>query len=607
MKTNKYKLLITVVSLIATSGICSSQNLKKDTINLEEVVVTGTKTEVSERQVPFSVSAMNMKEIENTGHHNILTMLNSYIPGIFVTERNVLGFGVSTGGSGSISIRGVSGPQNNRVLVLIDGQPQYQGIFGHPLSDAYVATDVQRVEVVRGPGSVLYGSNAMGGVINIISRSVMKEGFSGTLGASYGSYDTRKYYATAGFKKNKFSIFTSFNHDQTDGVRDSTDFSINNGYAKLSYELSNNFKLTADFNIADFIANDNGPVFAPKPFNIDITRGKTSFSLENKFKKSVGAIRFYHNYGVHDLSDGWHSEDRNSGIMLYQTFRLFEDNSITAGSDIKQFGGIANRGVSANSFKTVNEIAFYGYFQQKMFQKLTLTGGLRLENNSLYGNQLVPMGGFTYEHNACTTIKGSVSKGFRSPTIMELYLFAPNETLKPETMINYELSWLQKLMDSKMDLEFTVFMADGKNLIEVAGQYPNIKRENIGVFNNRGVEFAVRYMINKNLLANANYSFTDLSTPILAVPRHQFNLGLNYNLRKWNFNATLQHVNGLYTSTVPVKQQSYTLVNSRLSYMLLKNLDLFVTGSNLLNRNYEINYGYPMAKINFSGGLKIIF
>lgn len=606
MRTNNRRILIFVVSMIAGYGICNSQNVKKDTINLDEVVVTGTKSGISERKVPFSVSVMNRKEIENTGHHNILTMLNTYIPGIFVTERNILGFGVSTGGSGAISIRGVGG-QGNRSLVLVDGQPQYQGIFGHPLSDAYVSTDVQKVEVIRGPGSVLYGSNAMGGVVNIISKTGMKDGFSGTAGASYGSYDTRKYYATAGFKKNKFSIFTSFNHDQTDGVRDSTDFSINNGYAKVSYELNNHINLTADFSIADFIANDNGPVFAPKPFSIDITRGKTSLSIENRFKKSEGAIRFYHNYGVHDLSDGWYSEDRNSGIMLYQTLRLFENNSMTFGSDIKQFGGIANMGFSANQMKTVNEISLYGYVQQKLFSRFTLTGGLRLENNSLYGNELVPMGGFTYEQSKYITFKGSVSKGFRSPTIMELYLFAPNETLKPESMINYELSWLQKLLDSKMDLELTLFMADGKNLIEVAGQYPNVKRQNVGVFKNRGVEFAMRYQVKKNLQANANYSFTDLSTPVIAVPRHQLNLGINYALGKWNFNASAQHINGLYTSITPVKQQSYTLVNSRISLMLLKNLNLFVAGNNLLNEEYEINYGYPMAKINFSGGLKINF
>lgn len=119
----------------------------------------------------MSVSQITAKEIEQTGHHNVLQTLNSFVPGIFVTERNILGFGVATGGSGGISIRGISSQPNTSVLVLIDGHPQYQGIFGHPLPDAYVASDVKKVEVIRGPASILYGSNAMGGVINMITKN----------------------------------------------------------------------------------------------------------------------------------------------------------------------------------------------------------------------------------------------------------------------------------------------------------------------------------------------------------------------------------------------------------------------------------------------------
>lgn len=194
------KRILFLLLAILIFNIGFSQDERKDTTTLEEVVVTGSKIETLKKKVPFTVSQINRQEIENTGQINILPTLNTYVPGVFVTERNILGFGVATGGSGGISIRGVGGAPNTGVLVLIDGHPQFQGLFSHPLADAYVASDVEKVEVIRGPGSVLYGTNAMGGVINIITRKNSKDGFNGSLGGSYGSYNTQKYYATLGYK-----------------------------------------------------------------------------------------------------------------------------------------------------------------------------------------------------------------------------------------------------------------------------------------------------------------------------------------------------------------------------------------------------------------------
>ena len=584
-----------------------SQSAAKDSIQLKEVVVTGSKVETSRKLVPMSVSQITRTNIENSGPLNILTTLNTYVPGIFVTERNILGFGVSTGGAGSISIRGIGNSPNTGVLVLIDGHPQYQGIFGHPLSDAYVATDVEKVEIIRGPGSILYGSNAMGGVINILTRQNDKEGWSGNAGASYGSYHTQKYYGTLGYKKQKISAFASVNHDQTDGIRANTDFNINNGYSKIGYEFSQQLHVTADFSLADFNANDNGTIYDPAPFNIDIQRGKTSLSVENNFATFQGAFKIYHNFGTHDLSDGWHSTDRTSGLMFYQTFKLIPRNAITLGSDFKQFGGLANRGMAANQLKTVNEFALYGYTQQQLLKKLILSAGLRWENNSNYGNEFIPMGGINYNPTATTTLKGSVSKGFRSPTIMETYLFAPNADLKPERLVNYEISWLQSFLDSHLNVELTAYRAKGENMIQVVGVYPNMQRQNVGSFTNQGMEFSANYWVTRNLFVCTNYNYLDLSTPIVAAPRQQINLSANYTYKIWNLNAALQHIDKLYTSLSPMHTANYTLLNARLAAKPLSCLEVFITGNNLLNQKYEITYGYPLAEANVSGGINYRF
>src|SRR5665648_612502 len=246
-----------------------------DTVNLDEVVVTGTTIKVNRHNIPMAVSVVNNLQIAESNESALLPILNGRVPGLFVTERGVMGFGVATNAAGQISIRGIGGIPTTGVLVLIDGHPQFMGIFGHPLPDSYIASDVERVEVIRGPGSILYGSNAMGGVINIITKKQTKEGFSGNAHLMYGSYNTQKYMASGGYKKNKFSVFASVNHDQTDGHRPNSDFSITNGYTKLSWQLNDNLNVSTDFSLAHFKATDPGPdtINAVPGSTIDITRG----------------------------------------------------------------------------------------------------------------------------------------------------------------------------------------------------------------------------------------------------------------------------------------------------------------------------------------------
>ncbi len=597
--------------LISTAAL--SEKLPKDSVQLEELVVTGSKFETSRNLIPLSISQISENKIQQSGQYNVLSTLGTYVPGLFVTERNILGFGVSNGGAGFINFRGINTNNgdgnypNTQLLVLIDGHPQYQGIFSHPLSDAYVSSDVEKVEVIRGPASVLYGSNAMGGVINIITKKQHQEGFSANLNATYGSYNTQKYAGTIGYKKDKFSFFAAADYDKTDGIRPNTEFDIQNGYIKLGYELNNNWQVSADFNLAHFNANDDGPVHAPEFFNTDITRGKAAISIDNVYANTDGSIKIFHNFGDHDLSDGFKSTDRNSGMMIFQNYHFSQNTHITLGLDAKQFGGTASTGMAANQLKTVNEIAAYTLLRQKFLNILDLNAGIRYENNSAFGSEWIPMAGLAAQASTTTNFKASVSKGFRSPSVMELYLYAPNPDLKPERLINYELSWLQSYIDHKLNTELTVFLAEGSNMIEVDGIGPGAKRKNLGNFTNYGVEFSTAYTINKHIAINANYSYLHLNRKIVASPKHQANLSLLYNYKKFNANLTAQHIQGMYSSTVPEVIQNYTVLNIRASYQILKNLNIFASAHNLLNQQYEIQYGYPMPGINFHGGINISF
>jgi outer membrane receptor for ferrienterochelin and colicin len=188
-------LLFFLTIVITNTVVYSQEKLQaaiKDTINLNEVVVTGTTVKVNKRYVPLSVSVVNNLQISQSVESDVLPILNGRVPGLFVTERGVMGFGVATNAAGQISIRGIGGSPTTGVLVLIDGHPQYMGIFGHPLSDSYVSSDIERVEVIRGPASLLYGSNAMGGVINLITKAQSNEGLTASAHLMYGSYNTQK-------------------------------------------------------------------------------------------------------------------------------------------------------------------------------------------------------------------------------------------------------------------------------------------------------------------------------------------------------------------------------------------------------------------------------
>ncbi|MDA3882135.1 MAG: TonB-dependent receptor [Bacteroidales bacterium] len=585
----------------------SQESTWKDTVNLDEIVVAASKSEQVRSIVPMTISLVPQKAIQLHGHSNILPVIQSFTPGVFVTERGMVGFGVSTGAAGSISIRGVGGSPNTSVLVLIDGHPQYQGIFGHPLPDAYSSTDAARVEVIRGPASVLYGSNAMGGLINIVTKEQVDNGSQIRFGTSYACFNTQKYFATLGYKKDKLNAFFSVNHAQSDGHRKNTDFSLSNGYMKLGYTFTDNLSFSASHSIASYEAHDNGPVFDPSPFNIDVYRVKTSVTLNHTFAQTEGRLILFDNNGIHKLSDGWESTDYNRGLMFHQVFKPFAGNTLVCGIDYKNIGGIGNAGMASDSLILLNEFAGYMHIQQQLFDKYTVSAGLRLEHNSLHGEQLIPFVGATYAYNNQTSFKTSFSKGFRNPTIMELYLFAPNEQLVAEEMKNYEIAYTQYLFENRMRFECVGFISQGENLIQVVGQYPQMKRENVGTFNNTGVETILKYIVHDNLNLYSNYAYLHTKSPILAAPKHQFNIGIEYSYDIFSIYTSLQQVQGLYTSLDPLITEDYTRLHAKISIESTKWSQIFFAVNNILNQKYEINYGYPMPGLTLQYGVSCRF
>ena len=171
--------------LVITTNILWAQMPTDTVINLKEVVATGTKNPTDLRLLPLTVSVVGTEQLEERHEPSILPTLTNEVPGLFITNRGLMGYGVSEGSSGAIKVRGIGGMAN--LLVLIDGLPQYAGLYGHPIADNYLTMMTDRVEVIRGPASLYYGSNAMGGAVNVITKQG-KGDFHGEAGASWGRF-----------------------------------------------------------------------------------------------------------------------------------------------------------------------------------------------------------------------------------------------------------------------------------------------------------------------------------------------------------------------------------------------------------------------------------
>ncbi|MDR1781321.1 MAG: TonB-dependent receptor [Tannerella sp.] len=599
------------------------------TISLKQVVVTANKIEVNRNTIPLSISVVGREEIEASSESALLPVLSHRVPGLFVTEKGVTGFGVNTNSAGTVNIRGIG--QSNKVLMLFDGQPQWAGVFGHSLPDTYVASDVERVEVIRGPGSLLYGSNAMGGVINIITRRQQDDGRRTQARIMYGSYNTQKYMINNGYNAGRFSSFISVNHDRSDGMRANSDFRITNGFANLGYRLNDNFRLKGSASLAKSNSQNSGPVDNPITDNtMDVLRGTASVSLTNAFEKSSGAIQLFYNWGHHDINDGYRpqtggtprtfrfkSDDHNTGLLMYQTFRLFDGNSFTAGIDYKNWGGHAwndtiNGRIGEIVRRSVNEVAGYAIMQQDLFDHLSINAGLRYEYNDAYGSRWTPQAGITIRPFEGNAIKLSYSEGYRSPNIRELYISYPpysmaNPDLKPETMQNYEISVGQYLFDNKFFAEVTAFYLEAKNLI--TGEQGTLT--NINKIYNKGIEAELTYYPLKNLWITANFSQLSTSIPIEAAPKRKFFAEATYTVKNLTLTVDVESIGRLQkVGGTEDDKICYALLNAKASYLFGtqdKGLTIFVKGENLTGKEYEILKGFPMPKTVVMGGVNVVF
>ena len=620
------RLFSVLVAFVTTGTFCFAQT---DSLSLQEVVVTGTRNATDVRHLPYTVNVINRQTLTEQQQTSVLPTVMQQVPGLFVTSRSMMGYGVSTGAAGGISLRGVTGGAG-QLLVLIDGHPQYNGVYGHPISDSYQTLMAERVEVLRGPASVLYGSNAMGGVLNIVTRSMHEDGVKTHINLGAGSYGTVQTEASNQIRSRRFSSTIAAQYSRTDNHRPNMGFEQYGGYVKLGYDISEHWNAAVDLDLTHWNASNPGTVTQPKLENDQwITRGAASLTIENHYNKTSGALSVYDNFGRHKINDGYNAEggtpqtdlfrskDAVAGVSWYQSAQLFEGNRVTVGLDYQHIYGHAwytnretgetvttQRRLMQSAHSHENEVAGYVDFRQDINEWLTIDAGLRYDHHSTAGGEWVPQAGIVYRPVETGALKASVSKGFRNPNTREMYMYgtANHDSLRAERLWNYELSWRHSL--GGFSYGANLFYIKGDNMIQaVAG-----KNINTGEIENYGLELEAEYRIDSHWSVSTNHSLLHMKNPVVAAPTYKGFLGANFNCQKWSVIAGLQYLNGLYTAVGKDEQkENFCLLNATVNYALCKNIGLWLRGENLLAQSYEINLGYPMPRATFMGGVNISF
>lgn len=609
----------------SAAGYSAHAESVTDSLTLQEVVVTGTRNATDVRHLPMTVTVIGRETLTEQYQTNVLPTVMQQVPGLFVTSRSMMGYGVSTGGSGGINLRGISGGAG-QLLVLIDGHPQYQGIYGHPISDSYQTLMAERVEVLRGPASVLYGSNAMGGVMNIVTRSMKEDGMKTSVNLGAGSYGTVQAEASNQLRSGKFSSTVSAQYGRTDNHRPRMGFEQYGGYLKLGYDFNDHWNAYIDANITHFNASHPGTTTSPL-FDADqwITRGVISAALENHYGWTSGAISAYSNFGRHKIDDGtadpskptaryFRSKDALTGISWYQSAQLFEGNRLTVGIDYqniygnayytsKETGDVLDTPNKQSGRSYRNEIAGYVDFRQDLLSWLTVDAGIRLDHHSVTGTEWIPQAGLVIRPVNTGELKAMASKGFRNPTMREMYLYPPsNEELEPERIWNYELSWRHRI--DAFSYGLNIFYIKGDNMIQTIQR----KNVNTGEIENYGAEIEATWRFNNNISLTTNHSLLHMEHKIVAAPEYKGFIGANYHKNRWTAIAGLQFISNLYTEVGDQEtKENFCLLNASVSYALTKACSLWVRGENLLAQSYEINLGYPMPRATFMGGVNLNF
>jgi outer membrane cobalamin receptor len=491
---------------------------------------------------------------------------------------------------------------------VVDGRPDIMGLMGHPIPDFYSLTDVGSLQITSGPASVLYGNRAMGGVIEI-EPIQPAPGFHTELTSILGSYYTGQDRLRQNGQLGNFQYQFAGGIGHTNGHRENSAFRDQDGSLRLSYSIKPAWKTILSGRYGHFTTEDPGSVQSPTPGSwAKVGRGGYSIGLEDRTERVQGSMYFFASNGHHMLSDGFRSVDSNVGFRMQQTFGIEPGIEVDLGGDASHYGGKARNIIAGSDFGEfhVTEGGGFGRIRWSAAGGLRFNAGFRYDRNSEFGGVAAAEFGLSYRFNEDYALSVAIARGFRNPTIRELYLFpAPTPDLKPEHLWNYQASFQFRPV-ARLLFWVTGYYSDADNLIVTTGNYPNLKLENILSASNRGLEVNGRLRLARRFNFSSGYAWFDSNNPAPYVPANKFIYSLDMDLIRAFVTFGGSTVGRTWANTArTVRLDAYTVVTLKCTVPMNSHWSVFAMVDNLFNQEYQELAGYPMPGTNTSGGFHV--
>jgi vitamin B12 transporter len=623
----RYGIGILLVVLSAAPATAQTEEVKR----VEPLVVTATRVETPPGELGVSLSVVNGDDFE-TYHYSTLDDALRNVPGLAITR---------SGGIGKLSTVGIRGANSNQVQVLVDGVRVKSPTTGQADLSDISPDQIERIEIIRGPQSTLYGADAIGGVVNIITRKG-KGPVSGFVEQEAGNYDTLSSRASLGGTWKLFDYQFSASHLESNGQFKNDNSDINALNARLGVSLP--WESTVAF-VIRYNKNDQGlPVKGvfppPQPITpiIDPNQKQQSETMLMTLEGTIRPVpwwesrarisRYTNNLGFQDAPDpGFPFEspirsqidvERREAEWV-NAFHLGAWSTSTVGLEYRHEEG-DDKGVF---HKAVHTRAVFFEEQLRFFERLFLTAGFRVEDHSVFGAATTGHGSVAYLFTEWgTRLRGSAGSGYRAPTINDLFFpdFS-NAGLQPERSVSWDVGVDQKLWQNPIRLGATYFHTDFTDLIQFVplDVFPFSAVLNVGRARAQGVEFTSEADLGYNLIASANYTYTDSEDlqnrhPLPRVPRHSWNIGVTWEpIRRLSLFTQIYVHSSQFDTFGNVFNRGSTRVDVGGTYRLLSKygllqaLELTARVQNLLNEHYAEVHGFPALGINVLAGLRARF
>ena len=625
---------VLVILLVLCQGFAGEEKDPPQKVRIQHhVTVTANRVETSEREVASAITVITRADLERFKRLTVLEALD-LIPGLSISQNG------PPGSSANLFIRGAN---SEHTKVMIDGVEINDPISPGRTPDLGIllVESVERIEVLRGPQSTLYGSDAMAGVVNIISRRDRGK-IRFDLSSRAGSYGTRAVNAHIGGGGDRWLYSFGGSYLKTDGVsaagssyegnkeRDgvrNASFSGHVGYSpapNISMDFSMRFirtRLEIDEYGGDFGDDPN----KSQDYDAVLWKGEIrGLFLNNRWEQKLSFSAVDYDRRLSNPVDADHPVSSEEAAYFSRIYKvswqnnlfLSESNTLTLGVEHQvEQGESEYRSMSAFGpftsdfpFQRAQTSSFYFQDRVRVGGALFGTVGARIDFHSQFGSAVTFRMAPSYLIKPWgTRIKATVGTGFKAPSLYQLYapptFYAPvgNEFLKPERAVGWDLGIEQILFDGSLLLGAAYFDNSYQNLIlydYLSGYY------NVGRARSRGIEVFFRLRPKEVWMISAEYTRTnakdrDSGEYLLRRPRDKFTARIQWNPRR-GFQLSM---NLIYTgkrqdmmwigwTPAPVTMADFTLLNAAVSYEPIKGLELFLRIDNILDASYELVKGY---------------